>query len=119
MAPLTDPIKLEAYCDAIRNWPFNGFVRFELPEAAHRWVKRELENITLKELSRLMCEYIDGGGEIDEVKETRAEWSDYEFHYDLRFTVHDRLVYVESRLEFSLPLQADESTIIVVNIHEP
>jgi hypothetical protein len=118
LAPLTDPTRLAAYREALSNWKYEGFVRFELTEAAYSWVKREL-GIPLKEIARLMHEYVEAGGEIDEVRETRPEWSDYEFHYDLRFTTQDKLVYVESRLSYKLPLAADESTILVVNIHAP
>lgn len=82
-------------------------------------MKRELENITLKEIARLMFEYVDAGGEIDEVKETRPEWSDYEFHYDLRFPIQGKPVYIESRLHYKLPFKPDFSTILVVNIHDP
>jgi hypothetical protein len=43
-----------------------------------------------------MFEHVNAGVEIDEVSETRPEWSDlYEFHHDLRLTI------------------------LVVNVHEP
>jgi hypothetical protein len=57
--------------------------------------------------------------ELHEVRETRAEWSDYEFHYDLRFTIQDKPVYIETRLNYKMPVVLDESTILVVNIHAP
>ncbi|MEO8494170.1 MAG: hypothetical protein ABI614_03805 [Planctomycetota bacterium] len=119
MAPLTDATRLAAYKDALANWNFKGFIRFELTETAYRWVKQELSNISLKEIGRLMHEYVEAGGEIDEVPETRPEWSDYEFHYDLRFTIQDTRVYIESRLNYQLPLVPDESSILVVSIHAP
>lgn len=75
--------------------------------------------MALKDIGRLMFEYVDAGGKIDEVPETRPEWSDlYEFHYDLRPTIHDKPVYIETRLNYRLPVAADESSITVVNIHE-
>ncbi len=119
MASLTDPARLEAFKDALRNWSFDGFVRFELTETAYRWIRRELNSISLKEIGSLMHDYVAAGGEIDEVCETRPEWSDYEFHYDLRFTIQDKPVYIESRLNYRLPVVPDESTILVVNIHAP
>lgn len=119
MAPLTDPVRLEAYKDALGNWNYDGYIEFELTETAYRWVKRELNNITLKEIGRLMHEYVATGGVIDEVRETRPEWSDdYEFHYDLRFTIQGKPVYIETRLNYRLPLVPDDSTILVANIHE-
>jgi predicted TIM-barrel fold metal-dependent hydrolase len=119
LAPLTDPTRLKAYKNALANWNFNGYIQFELTETAYAWVKRELGNISLKEFRRLMHEYVAAGGEIDEVRETRPEWSDYEFHYDLRFTIQDKPVYIETRLNYKMPLLLDESTILVVSIHAP
>jgi hypothetical protein len=116
---LTDPTRLEAYKDALANWSFDGYIRFELTETAYEWIKRELNGISLKEIGRLMHEYVEARGEIDEVRETRPEWSEYEFHYDLRFTIQDQPIYIESRLEHQVPFLSDNSTILVVNIHAP
>ena len=66
-----------------------------------------------------MHEYVAAGGEIDEVRETRPEWLDYEFHYDLRFTIAGKPIYIETRLEFRVPLVPDDSRIIVVYVHAP
>jgi hypothetical protein len=117
--PLTDPTRLRAYNDALANWAFEGFVRFELTPTAYAWIKRELDNVSLKDVARQMHEYVNAEGEVDEVRETRPEWSDHEFHYDLRFTIEGKPVYIETRLEFTLPLVPDNSTIVVVNIHAP
>ena len=120
MAPLTDPTRLEAYKDALGNWYFDGYIRFELTETAYEWIKRELDNISLKEIGRLMHEHVAAGGRIDEVRETRPEWSGaYEFDYDLRFTIQDRRVYIETRLDYQIPIVRDDSTILVVNVHAP
>ncbi len=120
MAPLTDPARLEAYRDALGNWGFEGYIRFELTETTYRWLKRELNNIALKEIGRLMHEHVEAGGEIDEVRETRPEWSgEFEFHYDLRFTIQGQPVYIESRLNCQLPVVRDDSSILVVNVHAP
>ena len=64
-----------------------------------------------------MHEYVAAGGKIDEVRETRKEWKEHEFHHDLRFTIHDVPVYIETRLNYRLPVVPDESSIEVVNIH--
>jgi hypothetical protein len=106
--------------DALSNWNFDGYIQFELTEQAYRWVRRELGNITLKEIGRLMFEYVGSGGEIDEVRETRPEWSDqYEFHYDLRFAIQEIPIYLETRLHHREPFFPDESWVVVVNIHAP
>jgi hypothetical protein len=66
-----------------------------------------------------MHEYVAVGGEIDEVTEKRSEWRDlHEFHHDLRFEIQGVSVYIETRLIYRLPVVDDESSIIVVNIHE-
>ena len=124
VASLTDPDRLAAYKDALSNWQFGdgswtSYIRFELSETAYKWVKANLGDITLKELGRLMHEYVDGGGDIDEQPETRPEWSEFEFHYDLRFEINNVKVYFETRLSYRLPVIPDESSIIVVNIHAP
>lgn len=117
MPALTEPTRLAAYRDALGNWNFTGYVQFELTEDAHRWLRRELDNISLRDIARLMHEYVGAGAQVDEVPETRPEWSDrYEFHFDLRFTIQTKPVYVETRLHYRLPLVPDEAWILVVNI---
>lgn len=116
---MTNPDRLAAFQDALSNWCFDGYIRFELTETAYRWVKRELESMSLKEIGRLMNEYVAQGGIIDEVRETRPEWADFDFHYDLRFVIENTPVYIESRLKFELPLKPDSSVVVVVNIHAP
>ncbi len=120
MPPLTDPDRLAAYKDALGNWNCTGYIQFELTERTYRWLRQELGGITLKDIARLMFEHVDAGGVIDEVPETRPEWSDlYEYHYDLRLTILNKSVCIETRLQYRLPVVADESWILVVNIHEP
>ena len=120
MAPLTDPIRLQGYKDALSNWRFADYIQFELTEQSQRWIHRQLDNISLKEIGRLMQHHVTAGGEIDEVSETRRPWSDeYEFHYDLRFKIDNTPVYIETRLNYRIPLEPDESWILVVNVHDP
>jgi len=119
VAPLINPDRLAAYQDALGNWSVSGYIQFELTEQAYKWVRRELPNITLKEIGRLMWEHVKEGGEIDEIAETRPEWSDqYEFHHDLRLPISGKRVYIETRLHWRLPVVADESWLLVVNVHE-
>jgi len=119
VAFLTDPERLMAYRDAAANWQFEGFVCFQLNESAHKWLRIELDDVSTRELARLIAEFIAGGGEIDEVREMRALWRDhYEFHYDLRFAIQGKPVYIETRLLFSPPFKSDESSILVVNLHD-
>jgi hypothetical protein len=116
--PLTDSDRLAAYRDALGNWNVTDYIKFELTEEAHRWVRRELGDITVKEIGHLMYEHVAAGGEIDEVPESRPEWSDlYEFHHDLRLTIQNKPVYIETRLNYRLPVTPDESWVLVVNVH--
>ncbi len=117
MPPLTDPIRLAAYRDALGNWAVRGYIQFDLTEEALRWVERELNDVPLKTLGRLMYEHVAAGGEVDEVKETRPEWLDHEFHHDIRLTIQNKSVYIETRLKYREPFAVDESSILVVNIH--
>lgn len=119
MPRLTDPTRLAAYRDALGNWAVAGYIEFELTDEARRWMKRELDGVTLRQVGCFMCEHVAAGGEIDEVKETRPEWLDHEFHYDLRIAIQGKPVYIESRLNFREPFVPDESSIVVVNIHAP
>ena len=118
--PLTDLDRLAAYANALANWSISDYIQFELTEQAFRWIQRELSGITLKEIGRLMHEFVANGGTIDEVLETRPEWvGSYEFHWDLRFELRSKPIYIETRLNYRLPVMADESWILVVNIHAP
>ena len=119
MSSLNDPDRLTAYKDALSNWSVRKYIQFELSEESHRWVRRELGGITLREIGRLMYEFVAAGGGIDEQAETRENWQDqHEFHYDLRFSINNRAVYIETRLNYRLPVTPDDSWILVVNIHE-
>ena len=67
-----------------------------------------------------MHEYVASGGEIDEIVETREEWTDkYQFHYDLRMPIQNKTVYIETCLDYRIPFVPDEPWILVVNIHAP
>ena len=118
MPPLIDPDRLAAYRDALGNWSVTGYIKFRLSESAGRWIERKL-GLKQREIKQLMYEYVAAGGEIDEVRETRDGWKEqHEFHHDLRFTIHEIPVYIETCLKYRLPVIPDESLIEVVNIHE-
>ncbi len=118
LAALTDPNRLNAYIDALSNWRFDDYIQFELTEQSHRWIRAEL-GITTKEIGRLMHQYVNRGGTIDEVVETRPEWHEYDYHHDLRFSIQGTPVYIESRLYHEVPVELDASWILVVNVHQP
>ena len=94
-ATIDGPKMAAAYRECAREtWFVTGYINFRLTESGGRWIEQEL-GIKEREIKRLMYEYVAAGGEIDEVRETRAEWKQHEFHHDLRFTIHDIPIYIE------------------------
>ena len=68
-----------------------------------------------------MYDYVAAGGEINEAREKNKDYvKDYGFEYlhELRFPINGRVVYVETRLDYRLPVETLESTIYVVNVHD-
>ena len=96
MAPLSDPTLLTAYKSALENRRFDGYVNWT--EVAHDWVRKELDGLTTDGVAEYMHEYVKSGGRIDQVPERRPEWSRYDYHYDLRFDMGGRRLYIETRL---------------------
>lgn len=118
MPPLIDPERLAAYRDALANWSVRGYIHFELSEEAKRWARSAL-NAPFRDIGRMMHEHVLAGGEIDEVREMRPGWMEHwEFHWDLRLQIEGVRVYIETRLNYRVPVVGDESWILVVNIHE-
>ncbi len=114
MAPLSDPRILAAFKRALEEGlRFAGYVTWR--PRAQEWVRTELPNMTLKGIAELMYQHVDSGGEIDQVREAREQWLDFQFHYDLRLTIAGRRIYVETVL---LSEDPSDLEIQVVNIHE-
>ncbi len=113
MAPLTDPVRLKAYQNALANWSFTDFVTWKEVPAA--WVYRELPGWTPKAIVEQMHLYVAGGGKIDEQPETREKWLEYEFHHDLRIRIDNRRIYIETVLFYDDP---EDPRIHVVSIHD-
>ena len=116
MARLTDPHLLACYREAFRNRAVAGYVVLEGMAPAGQ--RRHLEGMSRAELLDLLHEYIEKGGEVDQVKETRERWRDFwEFHFDLRVTIRGILMYVETRLRPESPKGLDDASVEIVNIH--
>ncbi len=62
-----------------------------------------------------MFRFFAAGGEIDQVRETRPQWSEHQFHYDFRMDIGSRLLYIETILFEDDP---NDPTIHVVSIHD-
>lgn len=116
MAPLTDPVRLKAYRNALANWKYEGYVRWK--EVPACWVRREFAGWTQKAIAEQMYLYVAAGGEIDEQPETREDWLESKFHYDLRIQIGGRRIYIETLLFYHDPDDPDDPTIHVVNVHD-
>jgi hypothetical protein len=112
MPPLTDPVLLARYQQALANWHVTGYVDWK--EVARQWVRDNLPGVEPRMVAQLMHQYVLGGGVIDQVVERRPEWDDYDYHYDLRLPISGRLIYVETLL---LDEDPNDPVIRVVSIH--
>lgn len=92
----------------------NGYIQWR--RVPREWLGRELGGYTLKAINSLMAAHVEGGGEIHQVVETRPEYTEWRFHYDLRLPISQRRVYVETVFRHE-PDFAD-CEIIVVNMHD-
>jgi hypothetical protein len=113
MPPLQDPVILAQYRGALANWHVTGYVDWK--EVARNWVREQLSGQDPRRIAKLMCEHVQAGGTVDQVPETRPEWNDRPFHYDLRIAVAGRLIYVETILIDDDPT---DPVIRVVSIHD-
>jgi hypothetical protein len=118
MPPLTDPERLRCYRNALGNWKFTGYVVIE--SRAWDWLRGNLpQPISQKEIARILHNYVNAGGMIDEQIETREPWKTfYAFHYDLRVQVANRRIYFETVLEYKDANDPDDPMIRVVNAHD-
>lgn len=114
MARLTDLEILTCYRNALANWLYDGFVKYS--PLAEEWLQKRT-GVTPREFSRFIHDFVRAGGQVDQIRETRPEWTVHDFHYDLRFTLNGNDLYVETRLEYKDPSDPDDSMITVVNIH--
>jgi hypothetical protein len=117
MPPLTDPERLRCYQNALKNWRWTDVVVFK--PRAWEWLRANLlRAYSQKAIVQLLHKHVEAGGVIHEVMETRPEWKEYEFHYDLRVQIDGRLFYFETILDYKDPNDPDDPTICVVSIHD-
>jgi hypothetical protein len=90
----------------------------EFKKIAESWVVRELADCSLRDIRRVLFEFVDQGGVIDEQPERRSEYTHYEFHYDLRVRIGGRAIYFETVLMCDDPNDPDDPIIIVVSVHD-
>lgn len=113
MTSLTDAVILAKFKHALSEWNCAGYIVWK--NVARDWVNQNLEGLTTRAIGEAMFQHVDAGGEIDQVKETRPEWSASRYHYDFRIPLGERLVYIETILVEDVP---EDPIIQVVSIHD-
>ena len=116
MLPEEPEARLRCYRNALQNWSFRGYV--SIKPVAQEWLAREFSDYPLREIARELHRYVEAGGEIDEQKERRPEYVSYEFHYDLRVRIGQRVVYFETVLLCDDANDPDDPQILVVSVHD-
>ena len=108
--------RLRCFRNALANWKTTDYVRFR--ERVEAWLRTEVPQRSLFEIRRLLHEFVANGGAIDEQVERRPEYVSYEFHYDLRLIIDNRLVYFEMILHCDDPNDPDDPFLVVVSAHD-
>lgn len=113
MPPLNDPGILAQFQAVLANWKYTGYVTAK--DLALDWIANELSGMTLKDVAKAMHQFLQGGGVIQQIPETRPEWNVWPYHYDFRFPLAGRDVYLEVILQDDDP---SDPTIHIVSIHD-
>ncbi len=113
MAPLADPQILSCFQGVLSNCHVTGYVTVKT--IALTWAAKNLPNFELKVLAKLMYEHVMNGERIDQVRETRPEWNDRDYHYDFRLEWAGRRIYIETVLVDDDPT---DPSIDIVSIHD-
>ena len=113
MVRLEDADILELFEQALSEWNCDGFVVWKKRPA--EWLEESIEGHSAKSVAKLMYEHFLSGGKIDQTRERREEYaSSYEFHYDFRFPIDGRRVYIETVLDET----RTGPTITIVSMHD-
>lgn len=113
MPPLTDPDILAKLRHVLAEWNCTGYVTWK--QIAREWVEANPEGFTARAVGEAMFDYVEAGGVIEQVRETRPEWSEHRFHDDFRMEIGGRHVYIET---ISVDDDPQDPTIHVVSIHD-
>jgi len=114
--------RLRCYSNVLRNEASRLVARdpdyVVFKERAQAEVQECLAEYTLRQICRILHEYVEGGGRIDEQVETRQEYLHRRFHYDLRVRIGGRYIYFETVLDFEDADDVDDLTIVVVRVKD-
>jgi hypothetical protein len=113
MPPLIDAIVLAQFEAVLANWNFTGYVTAK--DMVLDWIAKELGGLNLKDIAKAMHDHVRSGGTIEQIRETRPEWSIWPFHYDLRLQLAGRNLYFETILQDDNP---KDPTVHIVSIHD-
>jgi hypothetical protein len=112
-----DPeVRVRCFRNAIRNWNVEGYIT--VTRRIEEWLKLELKEYSLREIKRILWEFSEAGGQIEERKETRPEYWSYEYWYRLRVGVGNRHIFFECILDVEEADNLDGSTIQIVSVHD-
>ncbi|MDZ4821085.1 MAG: hypothetical protein SGJ20_19125 [Planctomycetota bacterium] len=112
MVRLKDPELLAVFQEVLSEWNIGGTIIW-LPQPTE-WLDANIEGHDTKSAGKLMFEHFHRGGEIDQVRETRLDYTDNSHHYDFRFAINGRRVYIETVLRDS----PCGPVIVVVSMHD-
>ena len=113
MPPLQDSILFARILGILANWRVTGYVIWK--DIAIEWLIDNLTGMDQQQVAKLMFQYLSTGGAIDQVPERRPEWSDFDFHYDLRLPINGRKIYIEMILVEDDPT---DPILRIVSIHD-
>jgi hypothetical protein len=113
MPPLTDAVILAQFRAVLANWKYTGYVTAK--DIALDWIANNLGGLTLKDVAKALNDFLQRGEVIEQLPETRPEWSMWPFHYDFRVQLAGREVYIETILQDDDP---NDPTIHIVSIHD-
>lgn len=113
MVWLEDQRLLDLVEKALSEWKCDGYVVWK--KRPTEWLEANVEGHTIKSVAKLMHEHVRRGGKVDQTRERRPEYASvYEFHYDFRFPIDGRRIYIETVLDET----KTGPTITVVNMHD-
>jgi len=115
MAKVHDQAALDAYRHVLLHLgKVTGYIQWR--RVPRDRLDHELAGYTLKAINELMAAHVQAGGEIHQVVETRPEYTQWRFHYDLRLPISGRRIYIET--VFHHERDPEDCEIIVVNMHD-
>lgn len=115
MAPLNDPQIQAQFVAVLNNWTVTGYITAK--EIVLDWIADNLEGYDLRAIAKLMYDHLQAGGKPNQVRESRPEYNDRDYHYDFRLSVPGRQqpVYIETILVDDDP---SDPTIHIVSMHD-